>query len=45
MKKITLEKVLFSLEDMKYRISVDENIAEAARVAIERMVKVLPSGK
>ena len=43
MKKITLEKVLFSLEDMKYEISVDETIAEAARIAIERMIKILPS--
>ena len=44
MKKITLEKVLFSLEDMKYKISIDEDIAEKAKVALERMVKVLPSG-
>ena len=40
MKKITLEKVLFSLEDMKYKISVAENTAVAARVALERMVSV-----
>ena len=43
MKKITLEKVLFSLEDMKYKISVDENIAEAARVALEKMVSIAAS--
>lgn len=44
MKKITLEKVFFSLEDMQYKISVDEDIAEKAKLALERMVKILPLG-
>ena len=38
MKKITLEKVLWSLEDMETRITVPEAIAGRARKAIERMV-------
>ena len=41
MKRITLEKVLFSLEDMKYRITVPEPIAKKARIALERMVAVV----
>ncbi|NIA17558.1 MAG: quinolinate synthase NadA, partial [Planctomycetes bacterium] len=44
MKKITLEKVLFSLEDMKYKITVDEDIAEAARGALERMINIAALG-
>lgn len=40
MKKITLEKVLWSLEDMKHRIQVPPTIAEKARRAIDRMVAV-----
>lgn len=44
MKKITLEKILFSLEDNKYIIKVPDEIAGKARVALERMVAVLPKG-
>lgn len=42
MKKINLEKVLWSLEDMKYEVTVNERIAERARLALERMLEVLP---
>lgn len=38
MKKITLEKVLWALEDMNCRISVPEDIARAARRSLEWMI-------
>lgn len=40
MKKITLEKVLWSLEDKKYRVKVPKTVADRARKAIERMVAI-----
>ncbi len=40
MKMITLEKVLWSLEDLKYRVTVPKKIADRARQAIERMIKI-----
>jgi quinolinate synthase len=40
MKKITLEKILWSLEDMKHKITVPPDVAERARRAIDRMVAV-----
>lgn len=42
MKKISLEKVLWALEDMKYKITVDEKTAQKARAALDRMLEVLP---
>lgn len=44
MKKITLEKVLFALEDNKFIIKVPQDIAENARAALDRMIAVLPKG-
>lgn len=44
MKKITLEKVLFSLEDNKYIIKVPDETAQKAKKALDRMVAVLPKG-
>jgi quinolinate synthase len=40
MKVTTLEKVRDSLRDMKHRITVEEDTAERARLAIERMVAI-----
>jgi len=42
MKKITLEKVLWSLEDVQYRITVPETIRIKAKRALDRMLEVLP---
>ncbi len=41
MKLITAEKVLWSLQDLEPRITVDPEIADRARGAIERMVNTL----
>jgi len=40
MKKITLEKVLWSLQDLKYEVKVPPETAAKARLAIERMVAI-----
>ncbi len=40
MKLTTLEKVLWSLEDMQYQVTVPANVAGAARMAIERMLAI-----
>jgi quinolinate synthase len=37
MKKITLEKVLWALEDMKYIVTVEKTVAEKAKLAINKM--------
>ena len=44
MKKITLEKVAWALEDMQYKITVPEQIREKAKRALDRMVAILPTG-
>ena len=43
MKKITLEKIFWSLEDMQHKVTVDEPIRTKARKAIDRMVEILPT--
>ncbi len=43
MKKITLEKVAWSLEDMQYKITVPQEIRIKAKKALDRMVEILPS--
>ena len=43
MKKITLEKVAWALEDMKYVITVDKETAIRAKLALDRMLEVLPA--
>lgn len=42
MKKISLEKVLWCLEDMKYQVSVPRDTADKAKQALDRMIAVLP---
>jgi quinolinate synthase len=43
MKKISLEKVLWALEDMQYQITVSEPVCSEARRSLDRMLEVLPS--
>jgi quinolinate synthase len=42
MKKISLEKVAWSLEDMQYQITVPEPICTEARRSLDRMLEVIP---
>jgi len=42
MKLVTLEKVLWALEEMKYTVSVPEAVSVKAKKALDRMVEVLP---
>ena len=50
MKKITMEKVLWALEDLEntsgenscYRVTVPEDIREKAKKSLDRMVEILP---
>jgi quinolinate synthase len=41
MKKITLEKVLWSLEDLSYEITVPPDIMKKARLSIDRMLQIV----
>ena len=40
MKKINVEKVLWALEDMQYRVTVPQETADKARRSIERMLEL-----
>jgi len=42
MKKTTVEKVLASLANLQYEITVPENIRRKAKRSLERMVEILP---
>ncbi len=42
MKKISMDKLLHSLEDMKYPIEVPNEISKKAKKALDRMIEVLP---
>lgn len=42
MKKITLDKVIGSLEDMQYKVAVPEEIRVKAKRSLDRMVEILP---
>lgn len=43
MKKITLDKIVASLEDMQYEITVPEEIRIRAKQSLDRMIEVLPT--
>jgi quinolinate synthase len=43
MKKTTLDKLVASLENLQYEVTVPPEIAERARRALDRMVEVLPA--
>ena len=42
MKKITLDKVIGSLEDMQHKITVPDDIRTRAKKALDRMVEIFP---
>ena len=42
MKKITVDKVIASLEDKRYEITVPEHIRTRAKKSLDRMVEILP---
>ena len=39
----TLDKILLSLEDMEYRVTVEPDIADKARKALQRMLDIAPA--
>ena len=43
MKKISLEKVAWALEDMQYQITVPEPTRSKAKRSLDRMLEVLPT--
>jgi len=43
MKKITLDKIVASLEDMQYKITVPDDIRLRAKKSLDRMIEVLPT--
>jgi quinolinate synthase len=42
MKKITLDKIIGSLQDLQYTVTVPEEIRTKAKKALDRMVEILP---
>jgi quinolinate synthase len=40
MKRISLAKILSCLEDLQYEVKVDEDVAQRARLAVERMLTI-----
>jgi quinolinate synthase len=42
MKKITLDKIIGSLQEMQYKITVPETISIKSKKALDRMVEILP---
>ena len=42
MKKITLEKLAWSLEDMKHVVTVEKQVGIKAKATLDRMLEILP---
>ncbi len=42
MKRITVDKIIASLQEMQYKVTVPEDITARAKRALDRMVEVLP---
>jgi quinolinate synthase len=42
MKRITLEKILWSLQDLQYKVTVPRDVRIKAKKALDRMVEILP---
>jgi quinolinate synthase len=42
MKRITLEKILWSLQDLQYKVTLPQDVRLKAKKAIDRMVEILP---
>ncbi|MHC5103115.1 MAG: quinolinate synthase NadA, partial [Planctomycetota bacterium] len=42
MKKISLEKVAWALEDLRYQITVPEPVCTKAKRSLDRMLAVIP---
>ena len=43
MKKITLDKLVLALEEMKFEVKVPDDVRTRAKKALDRMIEVLPS--
>ncbi len=43
MKKISLDKIISSLEDMQYKVAVSQDVRIKAKKSLDRMVEVLPA--
>ena len=43
MKRMTLEKIAWALEDMQYKVTVPQDIRIRAKKALDRMVEILPT--
>jgi len=43
MKRITLEAILWSLEDMQFQIRVPDDIRQKAKLALDRMINIQPT--
>ena len=42
MKRITLEKILWSLQDSQYKVTIPQDVRIKAKKALDRMVEILP---